>query len=499
MKEIKKLKKSSGKTTTKMPSIGLEIASFEQIKQNPPKSFEELRTAFFALLCICQTLVDFIKNHIDKSRKKVKTNDKIIVVSQEKPKRFSFPYVTIDLVLSLFYNASCSIASIPRILEVLNQSLGLGMKVPTDDTVSNWVKQFGLSALNQARQEPKQKSPYALVIDESMCVCGQILLLALKVPAEFQGKPLSMKDAIPVGMDIGKSHNSEQIKEFLAQITKEQGYAPEYVITDGSSTLKKACVLANLPRVGDISHGAGTVLGHHYNKAPDFVDFMKDAGITTFKNVMLSEVAYLLPPKQRVVARLMNVRQIVKWASDMKKVFKTLTQAEQEAFSFVPQRKKLVNELTRVCGTVQMIETELKTNGANWQNINNIIKELDRLINCKNKSQREKAIYTELKDIMKEMLDIIPAGKNYYASSDIIESVFGMFKYRQAHNKRNGVTTLVLTISGKLEFASRPSMKEIITALGRTKISDIRKWKKDNLFENQTTKRHQKLHTKKCS
>ena len=80
-------------------------------------------------------------------------------------------------------------------------------------------------------------------------------------------------------------------------------------------------------------------------------------------------------------------------------------------------------------------------------------------------------------------------------SSDIIESTFGIFKYKQSPNKLNGVTTLVLHLPVILAFAGRSASKNynIIERLCRTKIKDIIQWRDENLSENLVTKRIKKL------
>lgn len=75
--------------------------------------------------------------------------------------------------------------------------------------------------------------------------------------------------------------------------------------------------------------------------------------------------------------------------------------------------------------------------------------------------------------------------------SDIIESAFGYFKDRMSPNKNNGYTPLVLLIPLRLQLSTIENCKSFNarTAIGKTKMEDIKKWRADNLLPNPSIKR----------
>lgn len=75
--------------------------------------------------------------------------------------------------------------------------------------------------------------------------------------------------------------------------------------------------------------------------------------------------------------------------------------------------------------------------------------------------------------------------------SDIIESTFGYFKERISPNKNNGYTPLVLLIPLRLRLSTIEDCKSFNarTAIGKTKMKDIKKWRADNLLPNPSIKR----------
>ena len=76
-------------------------------------------------------------------------------------------------------------------------------------------------------------------------------------------------------------------------------------------------------------------------------------------------------------------------------------------------------------------------------------------------------------------------------TSDIIESTFGCFKARMSPNKSNGYTSLVLLIPLSLKVSTIEDCRNfnVIELLGKTTITDIKKWRGDNLLPNPTIKR----------
>jgi hypothetical protein len=78
-----------------------------------------------------------------------------------------------------------------------------------------------------------------------------------------------------------------------------------------------------------------------------------------------------------------------------------------------------------------------------------------------------------------------------HASSDIIESLFGAYKFRRSKNPLHGVTSYVLllpllTRTGKGMEKSRVDFKH---ALESVSMKDLKQWEMDNLTENLAVKR----------
>jgi hypothetical protein len=83
----------------------------------------------------------------------------------------------------------------------------------------------------------------------------------------------------------------------------------------------------------------------------------------------------------------------------------------------------------------------------------------------------------------------------WHASSDIIESIFGFYKFRKSKNQLNGITpyVLVLPLLTKMGEGYKPSPVDFKSSLENVFMKDLETWKNDNLTENLAVKRARKL------
>ena len=92
------------------------------------------------------------------------------------------------------------------------------------------MKKLGLSAYENDSKPTDKK--FAYIIDESIMVNREKLLLILGVPAEHPGRPLKHDDVTVVSMKSGGSFKGDDIKQEIEKSIKEIKAKPEYVISD---------------------------------------------------------------------------------------------------------------------------------------------------------------------------------------------------------------------------------------------------------------------------
>ena len=114
------------------------------------------------------------------------------------------------------------------------------------------MKKLGLSAYENDSKPTDKK--FAYIIDESIMVNREKLLLILGVPAEHPGRPLKHEDVTVVSMKSGGSFKSDDIKQEIEKSIKEIKAKPEYVISDQAHNLTNGISQSELLHHIDISH-----------------------------------------------------------------------------------------------------------------------------------------------------------------------------------------------------------------------------------------------------
>lgn len=404
--------------------------------------------------------------------------------SQKKVPGHSYSKLHADLAVKIRNNTSCGSRDVVKILEIINEEFGgiLDDEIPCANTIDNWENKCGLDAFNEGAYS-LDGAPYAMIVDDSMMVGGQRLLLVLLALAAHDGKPLTHHSVILGGMFVAKSFDSESVKEALQETAEKVGHDPEYVISDNASIMVKGTRLAGFRHHSDITHTLGMFLERAYKKEPDFCHYVKQMTEVSFKCNMLP-IAYLLPPKQRTIARFINMDNWVQWSIRMASIVSWLPQEQRESFSFVPQNASLIDELYEVMSCVRYVEKTCKHEGLSTDTARKCEARVNAVLMAGN--ERMRGIGTAIKDFLRKETEWIGTAK-HNCSSDIIESTFGIYKNKKSPNKMYGVTPLVL----RLALCGKMGNEEydVAQSLTAVKMRDIEDWKAKNLLPNLVSKR----------
>ena len=204
----------------------------------------------------------------------------------------------------------------------------------SNTTIGYWTQELGLSVYKESCSLFKDKR-YALIVDESMMIGSEKLLLTLAMPAINAGSAITEKDITIVDISIAKSWNGTSIKNVLEKVADKIGHKPEYVISDNGFTVCKAVRDAGYAHHSDISHTLGMFLERVYKKEADFQELSNNVQLARFKYNM-QDVAYVQPPSQRSIARFMNMSKWIDWISRMQYLYHTLRDDIKSIYAFIP-------------------------------------------------------------------------------------------------------------------------------------------------------------------
>ena len=379
--------------------------------------------------------------------------------------------------------AGCSLRKIISIIEIVNNLTDNYFgEIPCYNTVKNWTLKCGLNTYDNIKLHLSGK-PYAIVIDESMMIGSCKMLLLLAIPAEHLGRPINHGDVLVAGIKVAKVFNSEGVKECLAKVVERIGYTPKYVICDNDSKITKGVNLTGLKYHLDITHSLGMLLERTYKSESDFTEFTKQMSQAQFKYNMQKE-AYLLPPKQRTIARFINLDNWVKWAERVLINYHNFTTKERQMLAFVPQYASFVNEMSEVMTCVRDIESECKHQGLSKETAKACISKVNKSL--MGKTERMHALGDLFINYLTDQVKWLSEEDVHNNSSDIIESTFGIYKNLKSPNKLYGVTSYVLSLPVKGLFAKENSTSkvEVKEHLESIKIKNISKWQQENLLQN---------------
>jgi hypothetical protein len=194
---------------------------------------------------------------------------------------------------------------------------------PHFTSVINWTLRYGLALLQAVGPI---EAPWVAIIDASIDVAVQKVLLVLRVPVAAltaRGSAITLEDAECIGVATATSWNGESVSSFLKEIFDRAG-APVAIIQDGGSDLNRGVKLLNIDRLAarqdtiqvieDVGHFAANALKAAYATLLVFQNFVTLICNAAAK-LRQSELAYLTPPKLRTKGRFQNITKIAKWAA----------------------------------------------------------------------------------------------------------------------------------------------------------------------------------------
>ncbi|MCC8144800.1 MAG: hypothetical protein LUD02_09275 [Tannerellaceae bacterium] len=216
---------------------------------------------------------------------------------------------------------------------------------------------------------------------------------------------------------------------------------------------------------------------------------MKKLSALRLKYIM-TPMAYLLPPCQRTIARFMNLREVIKWSSRIKENMHKLG-PEKALFLFIGQYSSLIDELEESFTVVDQINHRLKKDGLN----NKILtQEQQRLrLHLAGKTHRQRKLASLIDDYLSMQKPKFPQNNlPLHLSSDIVESLFSVYKRRKAANPLYGVTQSILLLPLLTKKTTMKS-KDFKQVLQEVSLEDIKRWKEKTLSINQAHKRNRIL------
>ena len=234
----------------------------------------------------------------------------------EPPARHTYPALAIQWTLQLYLHAGLGIRGVVRVLELF--APWHAMAAPRPGTVLNWVYRGGLALL---QRPPERREDWVYVIDHTVSLGEAKCLVILGIPvsalAEHGYSPAQAAMTV-LAVEVMTRSNGAAVAATLAQTSARTG-VPVQIVADHGSDLSAGIARfqqTHAPQcieTYDISHRIATLLKAELSADARWSAFLAHcaATLSTFQQ---TDLAFLLPPRQRTKARTMHFAAHVEWA-----------------------------------------------------------------------------------------------------------------------------------------------------------------------------------------
>jgi hypothetical protein len=221
----------------------------------------------------------------------------------------------IQLSLQLYLHASFGCRGVRWVLRLLAGYLPLG--APAATSVLNWCCRLGLAVLQ--RPLPR-RDDWIFVIDETLGLGALKCLIVLGIPAgrlAETGYSPRHCDMTVLAVEMTVKSTGIWVAAVLEQVSARTG-VPAQIVADHGSDVRKGIALfrqqaPHCVETYDISHAVATQLKAHWRADGHWQGFLKQAG-ATLSHFQQTDLAFLLPPRQRTKARYMHIDAHIDWA-----------------------------------------------------------------------------------------------------------------------------------------------------------------------------------------
>ena len=363
-------------------------------------------------------------------KKKDRENTKKI--SKEiRPYNYKYSLTLIQFFVAAKLSTSCSFRSLEKLIITMNLYLKLELGSPCYGTILIWTKKVGLFS---TLPPIKKSNDWVLIIDESIAIGHERLLVIYGVRSSQMNfkKALTYNDLKPLLIKSSNKWTGEIIKKEIEGLTEKWGNI-KYIVADGGNAICKSIKLLENIHVYDITHKIAWFLKKIYEKDSSFISYTKEMAQMRYRGVC-SDMAHIIPPKQRINSRFMNLDILSDWGLKALSCLESSAKSSKiyKSLLWVKGFIELIKELDIINKFINEIKSVFKKRGLSKKTLNWATKTF-------NQNQKKDTHFQLLGELilnyLKETLMQLPGEKQILCTSDIIESSFGYHIIELVDNK----------------------------------------------------------------
>lgn len=402
------------------------------------------------------------------------------------PPHHSYSVGLVSLCVLFQIHALVGSRCVEKVLTILNAFFPFVPSIPSYSSSRLWLLRVGYYKLTRKKEVA---SDWVWIVDFTIQAgnlkCLTIIGLRLSQWDYQRPDPaLCHQDVEPIELVPVRQANGEMVYQQLEETIHKTG-VPRQIIADWGSDVKAGIekFIHRHPQtdfIYDVKHFTARLLEREFKSDRMWIEFTGWAKDTKSQLHQTAQ-AYLAPPNQRSKSRYMNMEVLVDWGL---KGLAFLDQIEAHVYSKAEQKAILQSldwlfqftedlaEWQEIMSLIEKAETFVRTNGF-FQGCDEQLRPLLRLSSTA--TERTFRIrWALIEYVLDTSLKAHPE-ERLLGSSEVIESIFGKFKYMQHEHQKGSLTEMVLAIPA---MVSKTTQDVIRDALLSVPVQDVRTWMK---------------------
>lgn len=359
---------------------------------------------------------------------------------------------------------------------------------PSINTGKMWMLKVGYFNLMQKKEEAKD---WIWIIDHSIQIGKEkcLVILAIRAINLPKTRALKYEDMDIIELKPVEKSTGEIVYEQLEKAKGKTG-TPRVIVSDMGSDIK--CGIRKFKEknqetvhIYDLKHKIALLVRDILESDESWSQFRKLSN-TLIRKLQNTTFAGYRPPRQREKARYMNIEPLVRWGKSIL--------VKKEILGKIEKKNDDELKLSILLEDVSKFEEDIKV----WDEMVRFISLIERFMNIhyfqnnsyekflelhsdkleKIETNRAKLLASQILNFIKEQQEVCKKDERLLHSSEILESLFGKFKFLEKEQSKSSFTNLLLSIGA---MVSKTTQSTILTALETVTIPMIDAWSKSKI------------------
>jgi len=359
---------------------------------------------------------------------------------------------------------------------------------PSINTGKMWMLKVGYYKL---REKKKKTNDWIWIIDHSIQLGKEkcLIILAVRERELPRTRALKYEDVEIIELKLVEKSTGEIVYQQLEKVKDKTGI-PRAIVSDMGSDIK--CGIRKFQEINqetshiyDLKHKIAILIRDILETDEQWNEFRKFSN-QLIRKIQNTKFAGYRPPRQREKARYMNIEPLVRWGKSMlikKELLAKIDKKDDDELKLHRHLEDLMQFEENIeiwDEMVQFISTIERFMNIHYLQNNSYEKFIELHSNKLKSLQTEKAklLATQILNFIKEQQKVCKEDERLLHSSEILESLFGKFKFLEKEQSKSSFTNLLLSVGA---MVSKNTQSTILRALESVTTPMIKAWSESKI------------------